>query len=192
VKTYAELKALIEQRGVHAEFGAPGEGWGIEQNPDELARFLVVCQELGVESVLEIGTGYKAGLARFLTDDMGWQVVSVDIHDYGHYADHIRFMQLDNVPTISEPFDLVFIDADHAYVSVKADHARWGHAATKLIAFHDICGLRDCAGAAWYWQEIAIAEFTNTGHTLNPDCYEIIADGDTRSGIGWIDLSVRK
>ena len=58
MKSYDDLKALIIQRGVHSEFGDAGEGFAIEQNPYELATFLVRMQELGVQSVLEIGTGY--------------------------------------------------------------------------------------------------------------------------------------
>ena len=65
MKSYDELLALITRRGVHTVFGDYGEGWFIEQNADELARFLVAMQELGVESVLEIGTGWRAGLAEF-------------------------------------------------------------------------------------------------------------------------------
>lgn len=182
MKTYDELKALIEQRGVHTVFGPYGEGWFIEQNADELAQFLVAMQELGVESVLEIGSGWKAGLSRFLHDDMGWQVVSVDVQDYGHAFDGIEFLTPDL--RVDGQFDLVIIDADHSYKGVKADHKTWGGHATKVIAFHDICGLRDCEGVKQYWDEIAYE-----GRDLKLGYYEIAADTNERSGIGYIVLA---
>jgi hypothetical protein len=183
VKTFEELKALIEQRGTHQVFGSPGEGFAIEQNADELARFLVVCQELGVTSCLEIGTGYRAGLARFLHDDMNWQVVSVDIHDYGHEFGGIRFLTLDNPDTWGQ-FDLIIIDADHSYDAVKADDARWRPHAEKLLMFHDIAGLRECEGVRDYWNEIAY-----DGSELKPGYHEIITDTPERGGIGYIVLA---
>lgn len=192
-KSYDELKALIEQRGVHAVFGAPGEGLGIEQNAHELAQFLVEMQTIGVQSVLEIGTGYKAGLARFLHDDMGWEVVSVDIHDYGHLFTGITFLNLDealNLLMFGNP-DLVIIDGNHSYEGVKADHERWGTLARKVVMFHDIAGLRDCEGVKRYWFKTAYYETMNLGGSpkLKPGYHEIIAAGDQRGGVGWIDLA---
>ena len=126
MKTYDELKALIDQRGVHEVFGAPGEGWGIEQNAEELARFLVHMQALGVQSVLEIGTGWRAGLARFLHNDRGWRVTSVDIQNYGHQYGGITFISNTIAgfehPVFNEKFDLVLIDGDHTYDAVHFDH----------------------------------------------------------------------
>lgn len=184
MKTYHELKALIDQRGVHDVFGPYGEGQFIEQNAEELAHFLVHMQELGVESVLEIGTGWKAGLARFLHDDMGWTVTSVDIHDYGHQFGGILFVTADVEPYSDETFDLVIIDGDHSYEGVKADHERWLPHAEKVIAFHDTVGLRDCEGVQQYWREIAYE-----GKALKSGYYEIVAEGEQRGGIGYIVLS---
>lgn len=199
MKTYDELKSLIEQRGVHVVFGAPGEGWAIEQNADELAQFLVVCQEHGVQSVLEIGTGYRAGLARFLHDDMGWHVTSVDIHDYGHQFGGIQFItQLwrgTEYPVFDQQFDLVMIDADHSYEAVKDDHFYYGKYAAKIIAFHDITGLRDCEGVRDYWNDIAHfnASINDTPEDeLRAGYHEIIAPSDQRGGIGYIVLSELK
>lgn len=198
MKTYDELKALIDQRGVHAVFGDAGEGWAIEQNAAELAEFLVVCQQLGVESVLEIGTGYKAGLARFLNDDMGWSVVSIDIKDYGHSFSGITFVA---GLTANERWqgslqaDLIIIDGDHSYEGVKADYEWYSTWAQKVIAFHDIAGLRDCEGAKQYWDEIAYTDQLSEDRPqdlymdVKPGYHEIIADGDQRGGIGYIVLS---
>lgn len=206
MKTYDELKAMIERRGVHPVFGGSGEfDWFIEQNAHELAAFLVHMQALGVRSVLEIGTGWRAGLARFLHDDMGYKVVSVDIHDYGHKFDGIGFVQWEEGMIEGGGFstyDLVLLDGDHSYEAVKADHASWGTHATKVIAFHDIAGLRDCEGVKQYWRSIAFERSTVTTDFLAPDgdnflnshhiksgCYEITAVGDQRGGIGYIVLA---
>lgn len=182
MKSYDELLALITRRGVHTVFGDYGEGWFIEQNADELARFLVAMQELGVESVLEIGTGWRAGLARFLHDDMGWRVTTVDVHDYGHQFEGIEFVT--GLGSVAGRFDLVIIDADHAYESVQRDDEMWRDHATKVVAFHDIAGLRDCEGVAQYWDEIAYRD----GELL-PYFHVIIADGEQRGGIGYYSIA---
>lgn len=178
MRDYAELKALIEKRGVHAEFGDAGEGWGIEQNPHELATFLVRMQELGVQSVLEIGTGYKGGLSRFLAADMGWQVTSVDVNPYHHVFTGVSYVVSDKRVQFTEPYDLVFIDGDHGYDSVKADHEHYGKRATKVIAFHDIAGLRQCEGVQRFWLD---------AYWIPVSKREIIAPAK-QSGIGWIEL----
>lgn len=182
MKTYEELKALIEKRGVHPEFGEPGENFGIEQNPHELATFLVRMQELGVQSVLEIGTGYKGGLSRFLAQDLGWDVTTVDIKNYGHAFEGVHYVvghvngQLAGVPAP----DLVFIDGDHSFEGVSFDYAYYGKQfARKVIAFHDILGLRDCEGVKQLWD--VIFDPNNTQH-------HYVYHKTRSSGIGWIEL----
>lgn len=186
--TFDELKALIEKRGVHAEFGDAGEGWGIEQSPHELATFLVRMQELNVTSCLEIGTGYKGGLSRFLAADMGWQVTSVDVQDYGHKFEGVEYV-VPTYDTMTEHWintvDLVFIDGDHSYKSVKFDYEEYGIYATKVIAFHDIAGLRDCEGVKRFWCENAYSE-----HGSLKLAYHVTGDYvvSRQAGIGWIEL----
>jgi hypothetical protein len=181
VRDYAELKALIEKRGVHAEFGDVGEGWGIEQNPHELATFLVRMQELDVSSCLEIGTGYKGGLSRFLAHDMGWQVTSVDVNPYHHVFEGVHYVVSDKRVQFNEPFDLVFVDGDHNYDSVKADYEHYQQFAKEVIAFHDVAGLRDCGGSNDFWLEA----FNNPSNQFY--AYEVF-DSKNYAGIGWIEL----
>lgn len=214
MKDYSVLKTLIEKRGVHEQLGPVGEGWGIEQNPHELATFLVCMQELGVQSALEIGTGYRAGLARFLAHEMGWTVTTVDIQDYGnigdgHTVDGIEFFTGGIASTVywreglsGEKFtnvriwDLLFIDADHSYESIKLDYETFSQHATKAIAFHDITGLRDCEGARKFWWETCRADFPgkrNHKYLQMPPFIKantsfVIDDSDQFAGIGWIEL----
>ena len=192
---------MIDQRGVHEVFGAPGEGWGIEQSSEELARFLVHMQALGVTSVLEIGTGWRAGLARFLHNDMGWRVTSVDIQNYGHQFGGITFISNTiagfEYPVFNEKFDLVLIDGDHTYDAVHFDHDYYAKYAEKVVAFHDIAGLRDCEGVARYWTELAgKGDRTAIDHYgdgaawfVKPGYYEMIANSNQRGGIGYIVLA---
>lgn len=189
--TIEALQTLIEQCGVHPAVGLEAGGWGIEQNAWELARFLYAMQELGVSSVLEIGTGAQAGLSRFMHEHMHWHVTTVDKH--GHYGDYpgIEFVVSEERRDFGDrTFDLVIIDGDHAYESVKADHEWYGKYATKAVMFHDIAGLRDCQGALQYWSETV----SDMGQVIRRvGFHEIIAtDENTRCGIGWYDIeSVR-
>jgi predicted O-methyltransferase YrrM len=195
MKTYDELKALIEQRGVHSEFGEPGEGWGIEQNPHELATFLVRMQEIGVQSVLEIGTGYKGGLSRFLAQDMGWDVTTVDVKNYGHVFEGVHYVILATDPLSNgirylsqRQYDLVFIDGNHDLHSVAADYSHHELFATKVVAFHDIEGLRNCEGAKQFWDELTKDAHVGGSPTPEPPYYRTRDYSPRIAGIGWIEL----
>lgn len=183
--TFDELQALIIRRGIHAEFGEPGEGWGIEQSPYELAIFLTSMQELNVQSCLEIGTGYRGGLSRFLAADMGWRVTTVDWKDYGHSFKDVDYIvcsegwQNFEYPAFTSQFDLVFIDADHSYDAVKFDYEYYSKYARKVVAFHDIAGLRGCEGVQQFWSELVADPHKDTHRTIAPE---------KMAGIGWIEL----
>lgn len=184
------MKELIEQLGVHEQLGPTGQGWGIEQNAEELAVFVAAMQALGVQTVLELGTGPQAGLARFMTQRLGWSVVSIDrngpftpvpgvtliIADTAEAIDRLDFME-------GQKFDLVIIDADHKYQAIKRDYGLYNPLAAKAVMFHDIAGLRACEGVAKFWQEISRVKSGN----LRKGCYEAIVEGPQRAGIGWIE-----
>lgn len=183
-----ELIEQIYYYGVHDLFsrdGTHGQGWGIEQNPPELAQFLVAMEALGVKSVLEIGTGYKGGLSRFLAQIVGWDVTTVDIRDYGHNFQGVKYHALDKLDDaiFQRGYDLLFIDGNHTYAAVKHDYEYWGqshHIPFKVIAFHDISGLYDSEGAAQFWQELSRTKAGN----LRKGFYEALAETQ-KAGIGW-------
>lgn len=178
---YDELKALIEKRGVHPEFGEPGENFGIEQNPHELAVFLVRMQELDVQSMLEIGTGHRGGLSRFIAQDLHWDVTTVDIQNYGHVFTGVHYV-IGKDAKFDSQFDLVFIDGDHSYDAVKWDYAIYMNLTSKAIAFHDILGKRDCEGVKMFWSECQLSPL---GRYMKH--YQVQAPVNA-SGIGWIEL----
>lgn len=202
----SDLEQIIAQLGVHPALGDVAGGWGIEQNPYELAEFLDAITSAtivisyddhsvritepgkdisGIATVLELGTGYRAGLARFMTETLGLEVTSIDQNRPQTPAAHARFIHAtthDAYPQVAgQKFDLVLIDADHAYDAVAYDYSLYAPLASKVVALHDICGLRDCEGVALFWHELA---YTKAGK-LRKGFHEAIADGDQRAGIGW-------
>ena len=126
------------------------------RSASELATFLLAMQALDVHTVLEIGTGYRGGLSRFLDADMGWDVTTVDIQDYGQRYGNVRYVVIrptwqDNAnPPFGPSYDLVIIDAEHSYESTRAGWDYYSAFARKAIMFHDISGLRDCEGVAQF------------------------------------------
>lgn len=182
MKTFGDIYLGILERGCHEQLGPPGKGWKIEQNPIELATFLADVQP--VFSVLEIGTGHRAGLARFMATVMEARVVTVDIVDYGHALEEgIRLVVLEEgrKAEFDETFDLVFLDGDKTYEGMKEAYQTYLPYASKIIALHDIAGLRGCEGVARFWNEISK---TRTGR-MRTMFHQMVADEDTKAGIGW-------
>jgi len=175
--TYELLKARIVECGVHDQLGPRGKGWWIEQNPHELATFLSSLE--GVQKVLEIGTA-QGGLYRFFRDVMEWDVHVIDvspprnIHNKEKYFKGSSHSE-DTVKWAKShaPFDLIFIDADHSYESVDKDYKLYESLASKYVAFHDVCGDRNCHGSKKHWEELKSRDSLN--------CQEAIARDHNRS-----------
>jgi hypothetical protein len=176
-----EVEGKLEELGVHPQLGPVGRGWGIEQNPWEFGQFISAIWP--IESVLEIGTGYRAGLSRFMHSVLGLEVVTVDIKSYSTQTrlSSVEYIVSDKrVDFKIRKFDLVLIDGDHSYDAVKADYEWYKKYASKIVAFHDIAGLRQCDGVAKFWQEVS--------RTMRKGYHEVIADGQRAAGIGWGEI----
>lgn len=184
---YDALHALIERLGVHPALGSTGEGWGIEQNPHELAVFLTALPS-DTRTVLEIGTGHKAGLARLMSECLGWDVTTVDRwkpDPPALLARQIVGMSQDVVEQVRGEYDLVIIDADHRYEAAMRDFELYGSMG-RVVMFHDIAGLRDCEGARQLWAELKASDLDG----FKAARHEVIADSDQSAGIGWLVRSV--
>lgn len=178
--TYEQLRALVEELGVHEALGPTGKGMGIEQNPYELATLLSSIED--VSSVLEIGTGYRAALSQFLHNELNMDVSTIDINDYGHQFPGVSFYVEFERKAFVKRFDLVIIDAAKDYNSAETDWIHYGAMATKAVALCGIAGLRGAEGVETFWKELA---YTKAGK-LKKGYHEAIADDERRSGIGWL------
>jgi hypothetical protein len=161
-----DLEELIRQAGVRewrADSNHVKHGYDMQQTPSELAQLLALAQERDVKRVLEIGTGESAGLARFMVEVMGWEVVSVDKvkPEAGDLFDHRRWAfvkadtQAKKLPKelANIEADMVIIDGGHEFAEAAKD---WENFATRapLVAIHDIApdgwwGGDDKSGGFW-------------------------------------------
>lgn len=193
-----DYQALINDYGVLPYLGSVGRGFAIQQRPTELAAFIEFCIEHDVKTVLELGSA-DGGLSYFMADALGWNVVSIDIVQPKHRHERVEFIQATTDAGYQfvqgRAFDLVFVDADHAYESVKSDVERYRHLG-RIIALHDINIKRPCCqGVNRYWNEIRIKPYDWVDVSQSPNLHhmvwgdmmgEVIAlDGQDAPGIGW-------
>lgn len=188
MKTFIEWKLDIETFGVHPILGPTGSNGWIEQNPTEFATFLIFFEGLIQKEspkLLEIGMGHMGGLIRFLKQK-GWQTYGIDINRpqtslegithiiaSSHSPEAIAFAQQ------YAPYDLVFIDADHSYEAAMQDFHDYASMG-KVVAFHDIAGLRNCEGSQKLWRDLAYQD-----GKLKDGWHEMIVEGERGAGIGW-------
>lgn len=180
---FKELVTEIKRRGIIPGLGGNDNGL-IQQNPEELANFIVFINEIGIKKYLEIGTNVGATFD-FMVEFVGLDGWGIDNDKPKFQPDRIFVGNCNSDDAIKfaeshGPYDLVFIDADHHYESVKRDANNYIKMTKKIIAFHDICGLRTCEGAKKYWEEISVKYQTKKTF--------ISKDVDKMVGIGAIVL----
>lgn len=181
--TYDQLLTAIKQAGVHPLLGEVGAGLGIEKNPHELALF-VVHAPVVIKTVLEIGTGYRAGLALFMGGVLKWHVTTVDhtvpLVKTSHIVRQVIATSERAIEIVQNEYDLVILDGGHSYEDIKCDYARYASMG-RVVMICNIEGLRECEGVAQFWREIA---YTKKGN-LKKYFEEIIDTGsDQRQGLG--------
>ncbi len=151
VKSFQELHAEIlacglysDGRPIYAERYAPHFApAGLWQQPDELAALLHYLQDYDITSFLNIGTfngkTFKL-IADFLTARNPATVcVTVDVQKFANLNQDAQYDYCIGTSSdfAEQPFDLVFIDGDHAYASALQDFNNVGRFA-HLCVFHDI------------------------------------------------------
>lgn len=162
---------------------------GAAQKPAELAQFLELAADLKPEVVVEIGS--YAGGTLFAWQYVASQVIGVDAAGIGFYGsingsarrEHGATMVIGDshdpltLQTLKamlqgRPIDVLFIDGDHSYNGVKADHAMYGPLVRSggLVAFHDIVehSAEPSVEVDQYWREIRTDAAIEIVHPTEP------------------------
>jgi len=154
------------------------------QDPLEWRHYMAfVCDYFssrGIKKPVVVEIGIWNGLQRrFYEQLMGAEYIGIDngnpfapisIHDgsavadiWGDSHDPATVEKL-KVKLEGRPIDLLFIDGDHSYESVKLDWNLYEPLVEHIVAFHDIYGInpKDPAGLGVYrfWDELVNAEKT--------------------------------
>jgi len=126
----------------------------IQQVSEELREFLEVLKGCGTKSILQIGLGHF-GCTHFIMSLLFEKVISIE-YDLDHvvrYKDTGVFhstkesiicgdsqnkLTVDKAK-LSEPYDCLFIDGNHSYDAVAADHKEYAPLVKTggIVAFHD-------------------------------------------------------
>jgi hypothetical protein len=144
---------------------------GLWQHPEEFAELCLILKTHKINSFLNIGTfnGYSFKfLSDFLNRYQETKCTTIDpINHTPVLDDRFTYLNATSKDFIAQKFDLVFIDGDHDYYSVKEDYENVGQYA-KICVFHDIKD-QFCAnlngGPPRFWNEIK-----------DNSCFEIFAD----------------
>lgn len=132
-------------------------GLGLQQNPEELADFILLLKGKGPRTYLEIGSA-SGGMAHFLGEQLDVTVSSIDDGKHPRHGERPIAHQLVADSHSDEAkawvkgstFDVAFVDGDHTYEGVKQDIAL-AMSCSKLVAVHDSVA---CPGVAQAWAEI--------------------------------------
>lgn len=137
------------------------EELGLWQKPDQLAPLIkYLLSHCSINSFLEVGT-YKASTFLILREFLllkNKNLKSLTIDPHRLISDEfvnnfsINYKMVD-INSIDEQYDLIFIDGDHSYHSVKADYEKATFLNPKYILFHDIQD-KYCPGVVKLWDEI--------------------------------------
>lgn len=143
----------IKNYPIHWALGGTGHE-SLEQNSAELSAFCEWIEEKKIKKVLEIGCAFGY-LGKFLTEEMGLEVHGITLDGDMNRFEYKTLMVGDSTKiTIAKKvgnYDLVFIDGNH--YQVEKDYENY-KGKCKWIAFHDICGLRDCYPVREFWKKV--------------------------------------
>jgi hypothetical protein len=135
---------------------------GLWQNPEEFASLIEWFADKKIRTFLNIGTfngvSFKIISKYLKTYNPNAECISIDPIDHKpEKVDGLIYYDKTSFDYLRMPFDLVFIDGDHRYDSVKEDFNHVGKFA-KYCVFHDIrdkyIGAMSCGGVVRFWEEI--------------------------------------
>lgn len=152
------------------------EELGLWQKPDQLAPLIkYLLNHCSINSFLEVGT-YKASTFLILREflylkNKNLQSLTIDPHKLisdGFVNNFNINYQMADINSIGKQYDLIFIDGDHSYHSVKTDYEKALSLNPKYILFHDIQD-KYCPGVVALWNEIKSAGMNNVEFNTNDD-----------------------
>ena len=148
---------------------------GLWQKPDQLAPLIkfLLNENRTIGSLLEVGT-YKASTFLILREFLSLKnnnLLSMTIDPNKQISEEfINFFNINykqsSIHDLDEAYDLIFIDGDHAYDSVKSDYEKALSLNPKYILFHDIQD-KYCPGVVALWNEIKSEGMNNMEFNTN-------------------------
>ena len=179
LKDVSFVEKLAREMGLHGDpnisdhYGKSNQDFlvrhGMLQEPRQLAEALVWLSDKEINTYLEIGMfngsttlfittylkAFNPDLCGYTVDNL--RVLEADPYDYLKNVNDIKIVRGTSDKFKGEKFDLVFIDGDHFYKSVKKDYMNVGKHA-KYCMFHDIndewVDAKCEGGSRKFWDEI--------------------------------------
>jgi hypothetical protein len=166
---------------------------GMWQTPLQLAGFLIAMSSQGITTYLDLGTlsGWTITVVAAYLRRFGLEHVdAVDVFVGCTPATQCVWQEFDLPITyitcdpheiegkVRATYDIIFIDGDHEYASVKADFETFKTRA-RLIAFHDIND-QWCHGVVALWKEIRelhASSYTFSEFTEHPNDFDLMGIG---------------
>lgn len=149
---------------------------GLWQRPDELAPLIKhLLRECNIDSFLEVGT-FKASTFLIIREflrlkNKNLKSLTIDPNRFvlDDFINHFNInYRMTDINSINEQYDLIFIDGDHSYNSVKADYQKALSLNPKYILFHDIND-KYCHGVVALWNEIKNIGMNNIEFKTNDE-----------------------
>lgn len=170
---------------------------GMWQTPEQLARLMILLAYQNVQTFLEVGTFsgwtftviiaylFRAGCLRQATTFDVFRHVDPALEsvwaDFGLPIQYVLASPEEKWSVFSsrtaDPYDVIFIDGDHAYDAVRADYDFFKNKG-RLLVFHDIND-EWCPGVRRIWREVKLENPNCEFHefTMHPNGFQLMGIG---------------